>query len=389
MSLGDFMIYFDNAAGGKAYEEVCALMADIMLNSYGNPASVSVFGMQADEKLKWARGIFAGILNCAPNEIFFTSGGTESDNWALLGTARAYKRSGNRIITSSVEHPAVLNTLDALKDEGFEVIKACTDERGYIEKSGLISAIDEKTTLVSLIHVNNETGTANDIYEMGFLIKEKNPNTLFHIDAVQGFGKYRIDVKAAKCDMLSLSAHKFHGPRGVGVLYIKNGLKTFPIIYGGGQQNGKRSGTENTAGAAGAALAAKMCYDKLDENFNRAMSVKKRLYNGIMSLVPNVFLNGEDIEAASPYVLNLSFPGLKSQVLMQALEQEGIIVSKGSACGSRKISYSSVLKEMGLSAERLDSAIRFSFSELNTIEEADFAVSAVGRIVPVLRKYGR
>ena len=254
------MIYFDNAASTRPSEEVIENMAEMMRKRYANPAAQSSAGFESEKIIRSAAKTLADIINARPDEIYFTSGGTEGDNWALFGTAEGYKRDGKHIITTKTEHPAVTATAERLEELGCEVTYLDTDEKGYIDIEELKSAIRSDTILVSVIFINNETGTIQDIETIGKAIKEKNPKTLFHTDAVQAFGKIPIDVKKMNIDMLSMSAHKIHGPKGVGMFYLKNGLKVKPLIYGGGHQRGMRSGTENTAGASALALAAKNMY---------------------------------------------------------------------------------------------------------------------------------
>lgn len=382
-------VYFDNASTTRALPEVCALMTKIYTENYGNPSSVSTMGLEADNILKASAKKLAALINCETEEIYFTSGGTEGDNWAVFGTARGYIRSGKHIITTKTEHPAILNPFKVLEEEGWDVDYIDVDEKGRIDIERLAELIRNDTVLVSIILVNNETGTIQDAQTIGRTIKSKNPKTLFHIDAVQAFGKYRIDVKKWNVDMLSASGHKFNAPKGTGIFYMKKGLKVKPLLYGGGQQKNNRPGTENTAGAAAIALAAEESYRDYEENTLRIRRLKEYLYDGIKKNITGVFLNGESIDKASPYVLNLGFENIRSEVLLHALEQKDIFVSAGSACNSKKNVQSSVLKAMGKTDDQIQGSIRFSFSRFSTTEEADYVIAALKETVPLLRRFQR
>lgn len=382
-------VYFDSAATGKVLPESVEEMVRVMTEVYGNPSSASVLGIEAGNVLKKAQEDIAKILNAEPSEIYFTSGGTEGDNWAIFGTAYGYKRSGKHIITTNTEHPAINLPLEALKEEGFEIEKIGVDEKGYIDIEELKSKIRKDTILVSVILANNETGTVQDIEKIGQAVKEVNNDTLLHADAVQAFGKMKIDVKNSKIDMLSASGHKFGAPRGMGIFYMKKGLKVKPLMYGGGQQLNQRPGTENVAGAAAIAKAAEVCYKNLEENNEKIREIKKYIADRVLTEIPNTFINGDSIEKASPYVLNIGFMGLRSEVLLHALEAEGIYVSAGSACNSKKKVRSSVLSAMGKSDEEIEGSIRLSFSKFNTMEEAEYAVEKLKEQAALLRRFNR
>ena len=328
----------------------------------------------------------AKSINALPEEIYFTSGGTEDDNWAIFGTAEGYKRSGKHMITTSIEHPAVSEPMERLRQKGWEVTVLDVDKNGYIDLDALRDSIREDTVLVSIILVNNEVGTIQDVAAVGKLIKEKNPNTLFHADAVQAFGKYPIDVRKMGIDMLSMSGHKIHGPKGVGFFYMKKGLKVRPIIYGGGQERGQRSATENTPGIVGLAKAVELAMENMDASHEKVMEVKRTLAEGILRDIPKTHINGPSIEDASPYVLNVSFNGLRSEVLLHALEEKEVYVSAGSACSSKKKGGSHVLRSLGLSEERIEGAIRFSFCRYNTVDEALFCLEVLKEKTAFLRK---
>lgn len=382
-------IYFDNAASTRPLKTVAEKMASKMLEQYANPASMSILGLEAEKEIIEAAKNIAFLLHADASEIYFTSGGTEGNNWAIYGTAQGYQRTGKHIVTTKIEHPAVAEPFKKLQEEGYEVTYLDTDKTGILSLENLKQAIRQDTILVSIILVNNETGAIQNIEEIGKIIKEKNNQTIFHVDGVQAFGKMEINVKQAHIDLMTASGHKFHAPKGLGFLYMKRGLKVRPLLYGGGQQKGMRPGTENSAGAMALALAAKECCKNWKESHTHVLSVKKKLAEGILSFIPDTKINGPSIEAASPYVLNVSFLGVRSEVLLHALEEKGIFVSAGSACNSKKKNQSAVLESMGLSQEKIDGAIRFSFSRFNTEEEAEYCVEILKELVPFLKKYHR
>ncbi len=382
-------VYFDNAASTKILPASAEKMVEVLTDYYANPGASSVMGMEADNILKDSAKTLSRLINCAENEIYFTSGGTEGDNWAIFGTAEGYIRSGKHMVTTAIEHPAVLKPFAALEEKGWEITYLPVDEKGYVSTEDIKNAVREDTVLVSIILINNEIGTSQRAEEIGKAIKEKNKNTLFHIDAVQAFGKYKIDVKKFKCDMLSASAHKFNGPKGVGFFYMKKGLKVKPLLLGGGQQNGQRPGTENAAGVAAMAVAAQDAYKNLEESNKKIYELKKHLAERILGEVEDSFLNGESVEEASPYVLNIGFKNIRSEVLLHALEEKGIVVSAGSACNSRKKIQSSVLGAIGLEDDDIQGSIRFSFSRFNTVEEADYCADTVKETVAFLRRFNR
>ncbi len=382
------MIYFDNAATTRALPESVEKMAHMLCEEYGNPASVSAMGLAVEKEIKKAAESIARGIHCNPDEVFFTSGGTEGDNWAIYGTAEGYKRQGRHFITTQIEHPAVKNPMKKLEEEGAEVTWLSVDRQGHISLAELEAAIRPDTVLVSVILVNNETGTVQDAAAIGKLIKEKNPQTLFHLDAVQAFGKYPIDVEKMKADLLTMSGHKIHGPKGTGMLYMRKGLKVKPLMLGGGQQKGQRPGTENGPGAAALGVAADAAFSSLKESIEAVREVKKILLEGILAM-PDTQLNGEGLDTASPYVLNVTFKGLRSEVLLHALESKGIVVSAGSACDSKKKVGSPVLTAMGLPFAEIEGAVRFSFCRHNTTEEARECLKVLEELVPFLRKYNR
>ena len=382
--------YLDNSATTRCLDSAAALMAGILCTDYGNPSSLHHKGVQAEEYVRHAREVIAKTLKVTPKEIFFTSGGTESDNLALRGAAYANARQGKHLITTSIEHPAILNTMQYLEQQGFEVTYLPVDENGKIRLSDLEAAIRPDTILVSIMHTNNEIGALEPIAEAGELIKRVNPNTLFHVDAVQGYGKAKIMPKRMKIDMLSVSGHKIHGPKGIGFLYVGDRVKIRPIVFGGGQERGLRSGTENVPAIAGMGKAAEEMYQNLDTDLDRMYALKQRLADGI-SMMENVRINGLCGRDSAPHVLSVSFAGVRSEVLLHALEEREIYVSAGSACASNHpdTAGSATLRAIGLPKELLNSTIRFSLSVFTTEEEIDYTVQVLHELVPMLRRFTR
>lgn len=376
--------YFDNSATTPVYPEVRDLMVKIMEEDYGNPSSLHMKGVTAARYIKEARESLAGEMKVMPKEIVFTSGGTESNNMALIGGALANRRAGNKIITTSVEHASVGSTMDFLAAMGFDVVRIGVDSSGQIDMNQLMSEVDDDTIIVSVMYVNNEIGAVMPIADIARLIKEKNPNVLFHVDAIQAFGKYRIYPKRMGIDMMSISGHKFHGPKGVGALFIRDRVKVKPIIYGGGQQSGMRSGTENVPGIAGMALAAEITYNGLEEKMEHLRQLKEHLISELTQ-IDDVYSNSGD----APHIASITFKGVRSEVMLHALEEREVYVSSGSACSSNKQHASGTLKAIGLPQDKLESTLRFSFSPENTMEQVDYAVECCRQLLPVLRRYVR
>ncbi len=376
--------YFDNSATTPVYPEVRDLMVKIMEEDYGNPSSLHMKGVTAARYIKDARESLAGEMKVMPKEIVFTSGGTESNNMALIGGALANRRAGNKIITTSVEHASVGSPMDFLAGMGFDVVRIGVDSSGQIDMDQLMSEVDDDTIIVSVMYVNNEIGTVMPIADIARLIKEKNPNVLFHVDAIQAFGKYRIYPKRMGIDMMSISGHKFHGPKGVGALFIRDRVKVKPIIYGGGQQSGMRSGTENVPGIAGMALAAEITYNGLEEKMEHLRQLKEHLISELTQ-IDDVYSNSGD----APHIASITFKGVRSEVMLHALEEREVYVSSGSACSSNKQHASGTLKAIGLPQDKLESTLRFSFSPENTMEQVDYAVECCRQLLPVLRRYVR
>lgn len=383
-------VYLDNSATTRTFPEVAELMSKIMCEDYGNPSSLHNKGVQAERYVRYGRETLAKILKVNEKEIYFTSGGTESDNLALIGCAMANYRAGKHLITTKIEHPAILQTMHYLEDQGFEVTYLSVNDRGQISLQELQNAMRKDTILVSIMHTNNEIGAVEPIAEAGRLIKSTNPSTLFHVDAVQGFGKYRIYPKRMGIDLLSVSGHKIHGPKGVGFLYVGEKVKIHNIIYGGGQQKNLRSGTENVPGIAGMAKAAEMLYNHLEEDAERLYSLKDYFCEGLRK-IPDIRINNPEGMEGAPHIVSLSVAGVRSEVLLHALEDKGIYVSAGSACSSNKphTAGSATMKAIKLPEEFLDSTLRFSMSVYTTREELDYTLQVMYDIIPMLRKYTR
>ncbi len=384
-------VYLDNSATTKCFESVAALMTKIMCEDYGNPSSMHNKGMEAEKYIRYAKEVISKNLKVSEKEIIFTSGGTESDNLAIIGTAMANRRAGMHLITTCIEHPAVLQTMQHLETLGFTVTYLPVDKNGVIRLEDLQKAITRETILVSIMHTNNEIGSLQPIAEAGALIKRMNPNIVFHVDAVQGYGKFRILPKKMYIDLLSVSAHKIHGPKGIGFLYANEKVKIKPIIFGGGQQKGMRSGTENVPAIAGLAKAVEEVYQNLDDDIDNLYKIKEDFVQGI-SKIEDVRINGFTGRDSAPHVVNVSVRGIRSEVLLHALEEEGIYVSAGSACASNHPSASSTsvtLKAIGVEKDLLDSSIRFSFSVFNTREEINYTIQTLCDMIPMLRKYTR
>lgn len=381
-------VYLDHSATTRCCREAADLMVRIMTEDYGNPSSMHRKGMEAENYLREAASELAGILKVQEKEIYFTSGGTESNNWALVGTAMANRRRGNRILVSAVEHAAVSAPARWLADQGFDVVVLPVDRFGVVKMEALEEALTPETILVSVMHVNNEIGSVEPVEEIGNLIRKKAPGAYFHVDVIQAFGKYRIYPRRMHIDMLSASGHKIHGPKGIGLFYVNEKVKIHPLILGGGQQNGMRSGTDNVPGAAGMALAAKMAYEHLEEKTARMRAMRDRLADGL-SRIERVVFHGMPSGQGAPHILNASFLGIRSEVLLHALEDKGIYVSAGSACSSHKRAGSAVLTAIGCSREEMESAVRFSLGEETREEEIDYTLDVLKALVPVLRRYIR
>lgn len=381
-------VYLDNSATTRAYYSVGDLVRKVMCEDYGNPSSMHAKGVTAEHYIKEAKETLAKLMKVQDKEIFFTSGGTEGDNLALMGAARANRRRGNHLITSAIEHPAVINTMRHLEEEGYRVTFLPVDRYGRIRLDALKEALCEDTILVSVMYVNNEVGSVQPIAEAASIVKAYNKDILFHVDAVQGFGKYRIYPRKLNVDLCTISGHKIHGPKGIGALYVGSHVKIQPIVFGGEQQKNVRSGTENVPGIAGLGLAAKLIYQDLDEKVARMRELKAHFIEGVQE-IQDITIHGLYDETSAPHIISVGFAGIRSEVLLHALEEKGIYVSSGSACASNHPQISGVLKGIGAGQEYLDATLRFSMSEFTTPEEIDYTLETLYNIVPVLRKYTR
>lgn len=380
--------YFDNSATTRVLDSVKDIVVKTMTEDYGNPAAKHRKGMEAEQYIRDARKIIADTMKVQEKEILFTSGGSESNNMALIGTAWANQRAGKHIISTSIEHPSVYNPLGVLEELGFEVTILPVDHDGHISLKELEEAIRPDTILVSTMYVNNEVGAVEPVEEISKIIKAKNPSTLYHVDAIQAYGKYVIRPKKQGIDLLSVSSHKIHGPKGVGFLYIRNGVKIKPLIYGGGQQAGLRSGTENVPGVAGFGAAAKEMYTNHAEKIQKLIELKDYMTDRLGEIEGTV-INSKKGEASAPQIVSVSFEGVRSEVLLHALEDKGVYVSSGSACSSNHPGISGTLKGIGVAQKLLDSTIRMSFGMFNTKEEVDYTIDVLKELVPVLRRYQR
>ncbi len=390
-------IYLDNAATTRCGEDVLEAMQGAFLTDFGNPSSLHRKGYEAEQLLTQAGRDIAQTLSVSAGEIVFTSGGTESDNLALIGTARANMRRGRHIITTAIEHAAVTKPAEMLAGEGFDVTVLPVDETGLLNPTAVAEAVREDTILVSVMAVNNEIGAAQDLTTIGQMVKSRNPSVLFHTDAVQGYGKVPIDVKKANIDLLSVSGHKLHGPKGTGFLYVRRGTRIQPILYGGGQQNGLRSGTDNVPGAVGLAMASRTAISNMPAFTEQLRTLSDRFIRQIKDRIADIRVNGPLgkvdgglSDRTAPHIISLSVPGVRAEVLLHALEEKGIYVSAGSACSShaaKKHPGTATLRAIGLPSSCLESTIRISLSRETTQDELSAAADALEELVPVLRRF--
>ncbi len=381
-------IYFDNSATTCCSPTVARTVQKVMTEQYGNPSSLHKLGMEAENCVREAKTALASIMKVQEKELFFTSGGTESNNLAIIGGALANQRAGKHLITTAIEHPSVSAAMDHLRELGFEITALPVDGKGVVSLEALENALTEETILVSVMMVNNEIGSLQPLEQIASRIRTRCPGCLFHVDAVQGFGKFRLYPKRTGIDLLSASGHKIHGPKGIGLLYVNEKTKIRPILFGGGQQKNLRSGTENVPGIAGFAQAAKECYENLEEKRERLYSLRESFLDGL-SRLEGVTVNGPEKREGAPHIVSASFRGIRSEVLLHALEDKGIYVSSGSACASNKPGISETLKSIGLEKALLDATIRFSFSVYNTQEEVRYCMEVLGELLPLLRRYSR
>lgn len=381
-------VYLDNSATTRCSERAKNLMVKILTEDYGNPSSLHRMGKTAEDYIKEAKNKIAKTLKADEKEIIFTSGGTEANNMALIGGAFANQRAGKHIITTALEHASVAAPLSFLEEQGFEVTCLGVDGDGLVSLTELEQAVRSDTILVSMMMVNNEIGAVEPIAEAAAVIKAKNPGTLFHVDAIQAYGKYRIFPKKMGIDLLSVSGHKIHAPKGTGFLYIRDKVKVAPLIYGGGQQHGMRSGTENVPGAAALGEAAAEIYENFEEKTAHMYDLKEQFIQGVTQ-IEGVTVNGRTGRASASSIVSVSIAGVRSEVMLHSLEEEGIYVSAGSACSSNKPSISRTLKSIRLPKDLLESTIRVSFCVDTTEEEVDYAVEKFKEIIPFRRKFTR
>ena len=388
--------YLDNSATTRVNAQVQELMKKLMDVDFGNPSSRHQKGVVAEGYIKEARQRIASTLKVDPKELIITSGGTESNNMALIGTALSAKRKGNHIITTSIEHPSVKATASFLEEQGFRITFLSVDHKGLISLEQLKDALTPDTILVSIMYVNNEIGTIQPVEEAAKLVHSTVPGAVFHVDAIQAYGKLTIRPKQQGIDLLSVSSHKFHGPKGAGFLYCNSKVNLHPIIFGGGQQAGMRSGTENVPGAAGMGLAAQIAYQQFEQKKAHLNELRRYFLEGIHQL-DGITVNGWDetvdgeecLDRRAPHIVSISFSGVRSEVLLNALSDRGIYVSSGSACSSNHPALSTTLQAIGLDKPLLEGTLRFSFCEETTTEELDAALTALKELLPMLRRYTR
>lgn len=380
--------YLDNSATTRCSKAAAELMMQVLRTDYGNPSSLHNRGMDAENYIKDARNKIARTLKANDKDIYFTSGGTESNNLAILGAAMANKRRGRRVITTDIEHPSVSNTFAYLQEQGFEVIYLSVDAWGRISLEELKREMTRDTILVSIMHVNNEIGTVEPVEEAARIIKRANPNCLFHVDGIQSYGKFRINPKKMGIDLFSASGHKIHGPKGSGFLYIGDKVKIRPILHGGGQEWGMRSGTENVPAIAGLGEAAREIYEDFEEKTAHLYALRSHFIERV-SGISGVSVNGPQDGAVAPHIVSISVEGVRSEVLLHALEEKAVYISAGSACSSRKPTVSRTLQAIGLSRNLLDKTVRFSFCVHTTMEEIDYALDVLEDRIPMLMRYTR
>ena len=382
--------YLDNAATTKPSEGTVSLIQKVLTEAYGNPSSLHRKGQEAEKYMITARRQLAKILNADPESIYFTSCATESSNTAIKGAAERGKRRGKHILTSKSEHAATRENLKYLLEQGFEVEELACDDTGRVLVSDLKNKLRPDTILVTCIHVNNETGCINPIQEMGEMIHHENPDCLFHVDAVQSFAKYPVYPKRWNIDLLSTSAHKINGPKGIGFLYIRRGLHFPSLIIGGGQESHFRSGTENVPYIAGFGQAAEEMWLMHEELKSKMMSLKLRLISGLQNNINGVFINGPKPEDGAAHIVNIRVDGVRSEVLLHALEDYGVYVSSGSACASNKPGEKSpALHAIGLTSQQIDQSLRISFGRYSNEEDVDACINAMKTVIPMLRRFIR
>lgn len=376
-------VYLDHAATTPLRKEVLDAMLPFLTSAFGNPSSQYAAGREARKAVEAARDAVAAAIGAAPSEIYFTASGTESDNWVLRGTAKQYRESGAQIVTSRIEHPAVLHTCEDLAGEGLKITYLPVNADGFVDFNALRDALQKNTALVSVMAANNEIGTIQPIQEIGELCRERR--VLFHTDAVQAIGSYEIRVDKFSVDFLSLSAHKFYGPKGIGALYVRSGVKLPPFVTGGHQERGMRAATENVAGIVGLAKAMEIAVENLQENAAKVRKLRDHTLARVLSEIPDARLNG-DSKRRLPGNLNFSFAYVEGEALLFLLDLAKIAVSSGSACTSGSADPSHVLQAIGVAPELTSGSLRVTFGPENTLEEADFFVDTLKEAVRKLRK---
>jgi len=382
------MLYFDHCASTPPHEDVIQTIAEVMRVHYANPSSIHQAGADAGNLIERARGLIAKLFRTKPEEWVFTSGGTESNNLALMGAARQYAGRGKHLITTMIEHASVYETFRQLEREGFDVTYLPVDEQGRVSVQALEAALTDETILVSVMHVNNEVGSVQPIADIGRLLAGR-PKTLFHVDAVQSVGKLPVDIAGWGIDLLSGSAHKVRGPKGVGILYVKSGLKPAPILHGGEQERSMRPGTSNTPAIVASAKAFRIAMEEAEARSSQWKALRSRLI-GRLNGMPELVLNGSaESDSAAPHIVHFSYPGMKPEVIVHALEQRGFVVSTKSACSSKDDKPSRVILAMSGDARRSAGGIRISFGSEHTEQHIDQLAAAIRHTVAELKPMER
>lgn len=380
-------VYLDNSATTRPSPAVIAAVNRSLTEVYANPSSLHHPGLEAERLVKVAREQVASAIAASPDEICFTSGGTEANNLAIFGAVNRMRHRGNALVTTAIEHPSVLNVFKELELEGYHVTYLKVDRFGLVDLEQLEGILkSDPPILISVMAVNNELGTIEPIAAIGRMLAGMNPRPLFHVDAVQALGKIPLNVGRLKVDLLSLSSHKIHGPKGTGALFVKKGTNLRPLFFGGGQESGLRSGTENVPGIVGMGVAAAQAAAALESNRRTMRERRDQLARGILARIPGARINSPPDESCAPHILNVSFEGIRAEVLLHALEEDGIYVSTVSACSSRKKAHSHVLQAAGLTPEQMEGALRFSFSVDNREDEIEYAIDRLSERVTELRR---
>lgn len=381
-------VYLDHAATTWCCESAKEMVVRTMMEDYGNPSSMHRKGVEAEVCVKRAKETIARHLKAKEKEIYFTSGGTESNNLAIFGTAMANKRNGKRIVTTAIEHAAVREPVKRLEELGFETVILPVDSQGAVSMEAMEAALNPETILLSVMYVNNEIGSVQPVEYIAGMLREKAPGALFHVDAIQAFGKYRIYPGRMGIDLMSVSGHKIHGPKGVGFLYVRDQSRIQPQILGGGQQGGMRSGTDNVPGIAGLGAAVEESFRDFEQKTEHMYQMKELLAQGLAQM-EGVLVNGMPGRLGAPHIVSVSFDGIRSEVLLHAMEDKGIYISAGSACSTHKRAGSSTLTAMGMKPAQRESTVRFSLCEKTAQEEIEYCLQVLREIVPVLKRYAR